>query len=86
MKSTALGKNTSGPEITHISAQGVWLLAAGREMFMPYDDFPWFKAASVAQILNVSEPAPGHFHWPDLDMDLTPEIIEHPQRFPLKAR
>lgn len=37
-------------------------------------------------ILNVEEPRRGHYYWPDLDVDLTEEIIEHPERFPLVAR
>jgi hypothetical protein len=32
----------------------------------------------------VEEPSVGHFYWPDLDVDLTAEIIEDPERFPLK--
>lgn len=85
MKSSrAPGKNAS-VEVTHISGTGVWLLAGDRELFMPYEEFPWFKEAPVRKILNVEEPSPGHFYWPDLDVDLTAEIIEHPGRFPLKA-
>ena len=86
MKSSqALGKNVSA-EITHISSSGVWLLASDRELFMSYENFPWFKDAPVGKILNVEEPNPEHFYWPDLDIDLTTEIIEHPERFPLKAK
>ena len=79
-----LGKNDVAVEITHISANGVWLLADERELFMSYEDFPWFKDASVGKILNVVETTPGHFHWPELDVDLTVEIIEHPERFPVR--
>ena len=53
---------------------------------MSYEDFPWFKDATVAKIVNVEQPTPGHFHWPDLDVDLGIESIEHPERFPLKAK
>jgi hypothetical protein len=53
---------------------------------MSYDDFPWFKDQVIKSICNVEEQSPGHFYWPDLDVDLTEEIIEHPERFPLKAR
>jgi hypothetical protein len=42
--------------------------------------------APVVAILNVEEPRRGHYYWPDLDVDLTEEIIEHPERFPLVAR
>ena len=82
----ALGKNTSPVEITHVSNYGVWLLANDRELFIPYDQFPWFKDAPLGKILNVEELAPGHFYWPDLDVDLSEDIITHPERFPLKAK
>ena len=85
-KSKPLGKPNSNVEVTHISCQGVWLLAYGKEFFMSYTDFPWFLDAPVKKIFNVAEVAPDHFHWPDLDVDLTPEIIEHPDRFPLIAK
>ena len=84
--SFTLGTNTSGVEVTNISSQGVWLLARGKELFLPYEDFPWFKDASVGAILKVEEPRRGHFYWPDLDVDLTEEIIEHPERFPLVSK
>jgi len=73
-------------EVTHISQYGIWLLANEKEYFLPYDEFPWFKNASVAQILSVKELMPGHLYWPELDIDLSLESIEHPERFPLKFR
>ena len=86
MSSEPLGKITSQVEVTNISTHGIWLLASGAEMFLSYEDFPWFKDAPVAKILNVEEPSPSHFYWPDLDVDLTAEIINHPERFPLTAK
>jgi len=86
MKSKTLGKNTDKAEITHISANGVWLLAGGRELFMSYENFPWFKDAPVGNIIQIEETHIGHFYWPDLDVDLTTEIIEHPERFPIKMK
>ena len=85
MNSEALGKPTSRIEITNISSHGVWLLAGGNELFMSYEDFPWFKEAPIGKVLNVEEPTPGHFYWPELDVDLGIESIEHPERFPRKA-
>ncbi|MDY6842121.1 MAG: DUF2442 domain-containing protein [Pseudomonadota bacterium] len=82
MSLSALGNSTSAVEVTNISTHGVWLLAHDREFFMPYNSFPWFKEQPVSAIVNVEEPSPGHFYWPDLDVDLTEEIIEHPERFP----
>lgn len=86
MKSPQPGTRTSAPEVTNISAHGIWMLAGDREMFLAYENFPWFKDASVGKLLNVEEPSPGHFYWPALDIDLTTEIIDHPERFPLRAR
>ena len=86
MSLSALGTNTSQIEVTHISNHGVWLLACGHELFMPYENFPWFRDVPVRKILNVEEPTPGHYYWPDLDIDLTEEIILHPGRFPHQAQ
>lgn len=86
MNSRLPGKNASRVEVTNISAHGIWLLSSESELFLAYDDFPWFRDAPVSKILNVEEPTPGHFHWPDLDIDLTAEIIEHPGRFQLIAK
>ena len=86
MNSLAHGNNTSAIEVTNISAHGVWVLTHDKELFMSYDDFPWFKDQTVNTILNVEEPSKGHFYWPDLDIDLSVEIIENPGQFPLKAK
>ncbi len=86
MSSQPLGKNTFPAEITNISNNGIWLLSNDRELFLSYDDFPWFKDAPVGKILKVEEPSLGHFYWPDLDVDLGIETIKHPERFPLKSK
>lgn len=80
------GSSISTVEVTNISTHGVWLLAHGKELFMSYDDFPWFRDQSVKSIINVEESSPGHFYWPDIDVDVTEEIIENPEKFPLKAK
>jgi hypothetical protein len=86
MSSSGPGKSNSTVEVTNISAHGLWLLVQNRELFLSYDDFPWFREQPVKSILQVEEQSPGHFHWPDIDVDLTVEMIEHPERFPLKAK
>lgn len=86
MSSSAHGNLTSATEVTHISSHGVWLLTHGRELFMAYDDFPWFKDAPVGKIINVEEASAGHFYWPELDVDLGLASIENPEMYPLKAR
>ena len=85
MNSLPHGDNTSAIEVTNISAHGLWLLFNGKELFISYESFPWFKDQTVKSIANVVEQSPGHFYWPDLDVDLTEEIIEHPDHYPLLA-
>ena len=86
MNSEQLGKIASDVEVTNISTHGIWLLVGERELFLSYEDFPWFKEVPIGNILQVEQPTPGHFYWPDLDVDLSIESIEHPERFPLKAK
>ena len=86
MSSLAHGTGTFNIEVTNITTHGIWLLAHNKELFMSYEDFPWFKNQTVNSIITVEELSLGHFYWPDIDVDLTEEIIEHPKRFPLKAK
>ena len=79
------GSATSIPEVTNISWHGFWLLVDGRELFLPFDAFPWFREAPVGAILEVERPEPRHLHWPRLDVDLTLDSIEGPDRYPLVA-
>jgi len=64
---------------------GVWMIAHDKELFLSYENFPWFKDQAVKTIVNVEELSPGHFYWPDIDVDLTNEMIEDPECFPLVA-
>lgn len=86
MKSKTAGKDTSQVEVLNISKNGFWLLADQEEHFLSFDDFPWFRSASVSQILNVENPTPNHFFWPDIDVDLEIESIKSPDKYPLIYR
>jgi len=83
MKSLKPGTSTSDVEVTHISRHGVWLLVAGKEYFLPYDQFPWFRDARLREIQDVELLHGTHLHWPALDVDLCLESIENPDTFPL---
>ena len=72
--------------MTNVSPQGFRLLLAGRELFVPFAQFPWFRDASIGQILAVERPGADHLYWPQLDIDLAVESIEHPDRYPLVSR
>jgi hypothetical protein len=69
-----------------ITPFGVWLLVHEQEKFLPFEHFPWFRDATVAQICNVELPSPHHLCWPELDVDLAVESIDDPERFPLVAK
>lgn len=77
------GANTSVPEIVHISPHGFWLNVDGREYFLPFTEFPWFKSATRDQIRSVELGPRGHLYWPLLDVDLSLDIIENPHEHPL---
>jgi hypothetical protein len=86
MRSAQLGKCISEVEVTNISKHGFWLLLDGRELFLPFDEFPWFRHVPVGKLLNVTLPHAHHLYWPELDVDLAVESIEHPEKFPLVSK
>ncbi len=79
------GSAISAVEVTNISKHGLWILVDDRESFLPFEEFPWFRNATVDAILRVERPAPTHLYWPELDVDLSLDSIEHPQSYPLKS-
>ena len=79
------GIATSLVEITNISKHGLWLLLADEELFLSFEDFPWFKTATIEQISEVDRPSENHLYWPRLDIDLALESIRNPSAFPLVA-
>lgn len=86
MKSGQRGRSTLAAEVTNISANGFWLLIGESELFVSFDDFPWFRQAAVGQILNVEMPSARHLYWPELDVDLAVDSIRHPDQFPLVSK
>ena len=73
-------------EVTNISSHGFWILIGERELFLPYESFPWFKDKTVREITNVEYFGEGHLYWENLDVDLNVDMIEHPERYPLQAK
>jgi len=80
------GNVISAPEVTHVSKHGFWLLIADEEFLLPFEQFPWFRRATIDQISHVERPAPDHLYWPELDVDLSLESIRHPDAFPLVSK
>lgn len=80
------GTATSAPEVTHVSRHGFWLLLADEELLLPFEQFPWFRRATIEQISHVEWPTPEHLYWPELDIDLSLASIRQPDTFPLIAK
>ena len=77
-----LGKSTFEVEVTNLDRHGLWLLVRDEEFFLPFSQFPWFRDAKIASILNVELLHEKHLHWPDLDIDLTLDSIRNPDAYP----
>ena len=74
---------TSPSEVTNIGNVGFWLLVDGQEYFVPFQDYPAFKQASVVQIFNLQRLSPGQLYWPDLDIDIELDALRRPEHYPL---
>lgn len=86
MKSEAVGESISEVEVTNISEHGFWLFIGEKEYFLPFKQFPWFKDATIAEISDVVFLKNEHLFWEKLDIDLTLNIIEHPEKYPLISK
>ena len=84
MRSSAHGTSTSNVEVLNISPHGIWLWVKGKEFFLSYEDFPWFKDASLAAIYRVQVIHGRSLRWEELDVDLALDSLEHSDRYPLK--
>jgi hypothetical protein len=83
MKSAKRGKRTSAAEVANVSPHGLWLLVDDTEHFLPFEQFPWFRQATIGQLVNVERPSAHHLYWPELDVDLAVESLNDPDRYPL---
>jgi hypothetical protein len=79
------GIATLAAEVTNISPLGLWLLVDEEEFLLPFEDFPWFRSATVAQLSQVERLSEDHLYWPALDVDLSVASIRDPASFPLVA-
>jgi hypothetical protein len=86
MKLKEHGESTSIVEVSNIDRSGFWIFDGKKEHYLSFSDFPWFMDASIKEITNVKEESPGHLHWPDIDVDLTLDMIDNPESYPLKYR
>ena len=86
MKLKELGRNSSSVDVTQISTYGIWIFLKDAEYFLPYEEFPWFEQATVAQIHKVELLHGFHLRWPDLDVDLHIDSLTNLEKYPLVYR
>ena len=72
--------------MTNIDRHGLWLYVGGKEYFLPYEEYPWFRDAKVCDVLNVELLHEQHLHWPSVDGDLSLASLADPDAFPLTYR
>jgi hypothetical protein len=80
------GPGTSAVEVTNVSKHGLWLLIHEKEVFLPFENFPWFRNAPIGKVLHVELSSAQHLYWPELDVDLEVESVLYPERYPLVSR
>ncbi len=83
MKSLKNGISTLNVEVSNISPFGFWLLMDDAEYFVPFKSFPWFKQARISDIVAVERLSETHLYWSKLDVDLTLDMIQSPEKYPL---
>ena len=77
--------NTSSTSVSvlMINAQGIMLSVLGNDYFLSYNRIPWMQDAPIRSVLNVQMSGSRAIEWPDLDVDLEIESLNHPERYPL---
>ncbi len=70
--------------VTDISLSGFGLLANNKEYFISYEDYPAFRNADIKDVTNVKTDICGNLHWPSLDVDISVNALEEPEKYPLK--
>lgn len=80
------GTSTLQVDISHVSQHGLWILLDAEELSLPFEQFPWFRNATIDQICSVTRLTADHLYWDQLDIDLSVQSIRNPAEFPLIAR
>ena len=64
-------------------SEGIAVVVNGREFFLRFTDFPWFEYCNAVELRDMTADRWG-VYWNTLDIDLSIESLEHPERFPEK--
>ena len=77
MKSSKHGENIL-VSVENITPFGIWLFVKGREYFLSYKDYPYFRDQTLKSIQAVQLLHGYHLYWPELDVDLEIDNLENP--------
>ena len=83
MKSSENGEDILA-SVENITPFGIWLFVKGREYFLSYRDYPYFREQTLKSIQAVQLLHDYHLYWPELDVDLEIDNLENPEKYPLK--
>ena len=72
--------------VTSVSRHGFRICIGEREVYASFSDVPWFEDASVREVDSGELLSPCHLYWPELDIDLAVDSLDHPDRYPLVSR
>src|SRR4030042_5144447 len=85
MRSLKHGKDIS-VSVENITPFGIWLYVKEKEYCLSYKDYPYFKNQILSSIQNVQLLHDYHLYWPEMDVDLEIDNLEHPEKYPLKSK
>ena len=85
MRSLKHGKSTS-VSVENITPFGIWIFVNGKEYFLGYEGYPYFKDQPLRSIQNVQLLHGFHLYWPELDVDLEIDNLENPEKYPLRYK
>ncbi len=72
--------------VENITPFGIWVFVNGKEYFLNYREYPYFKEQSLKSIQNVQLLHGYHLYWPELDIDLEIDNLENPEKYTLKSK
>jgi hypothetical protein len=84
MRLSKRGKPTS-ISVENITPFGIWLFVQGKEYFLSYEEYPYFRDQTLGAIQTVELLHGYHLYWPELDVDLELDNLEHPEKYPLQS-
>jgi hypothetical protein len=77
--------NATSISVENITPPGICLFVERKEYSLRYEDYPYFKDQALSAIQDVQSLHGYHLCWPQLDVDLEIDNLEHPEKYPLRS-